>query len=176
MESYKDQNLEKIFLSELERKIIKNIPTQNLLDIFGNETYLIGGAVRDFIFDKNPNDFDFMSRQSLEETIKKLNDLEYEECVKEKFQNKKYSIKIDKDSNNHVLKNGVINLFINDKEIQVGLIGERTLEELIILGDTNLSCCAFNLFTKKIINPKIAEEINNFFRSEEHTSELQSQR
>lgn len=150
-----------IFIASIEEKLKNIIPTKELLEIFGEETYLIGGAVRDVIFDKKPYDFDLMSRQSLDITLEKLKRLGYSESAERKFEDGKFFIKLDPVSNNHALRAGIINLSIRGKEIQVGLIGETSIEHLISLGDINLSCCAYNVSTGKIINSELVEEIRN---------------
>lgn len=146
-------------INKVENLISESLPTQELLDIFGEDTYLIGGAVRDFLFSKKPSDFDLMSRQTLGKVLARLQSLGYEESENEKFKPRKYSVKIDKRSSNLTLRNGVVNLFMNGKEFQVGLIGDNSIEDLVREGDINLSCCAFSLAEKKIINPETAEEI-----------------
>ncbi len=142
-------------ISRVENKIIELLPINESIKIFGNNSFLIGGAVRDIILHKYPADFDFMSRMSVEDIKKNLESLGFTEMDWEedvKFVEGKYSFK--KDAN-------VFNYMLNGKEIQVASIGEKTVSELIATADSNLSCCAFDLDSLKILNPDFQLEIMN---------------
>ena len=59
---------ERVDISIIEDTIKKILPINEIKDIFGDRTYLIGGAIRDLIIGKNiqTSDFDLMTRMPLE--------------------------------------------------------------------------------------------------------------
>jgi len=137
----------------VESAIKESLPIDELVRIFGKETYLIGGAVRDVILNKNPSDLDLMSRMPVDAIRKNLEDAGFIEMEWEedgKFMEGKYSFK--KGTN-------VFNLTIDEREVQVASIGEKEVSELISTADINLSCCAFDLNSLKIIDPDFMLEI-----------------
>lgn len=142
----------KIAVNTVEHAIEEILPINSLVEFFGPETYLIGGAVRDLILGENVNnkDFDLMTRTPPEEVIEKLKAAGFSETQDVKFGDKQYSMKEG---------TGVINLLLNGKQIQVGFKGDQSIESLIDAGDVNLNCCAFSLGSQKIINPNVFEEI-----------------
>lgn len=142
-------------ISRVESKILELLPINELVKIFGNNSFLIGGAVRDIILHKYPSDFDFMSRMPVEDIRKNLESLGFVEMDWEEdvgFIEGKYSFK--KSAN-------VFNFILNGREIQVASIGDKTVSELITTADSNLSCCAFDLSSLKILNPDFLLEIAN---------------
>ncbi len=150
-ESY--ENLDtKIAINTVEHAIEEVLPIDVLVELFGPETYLIGGAVRDLILgeDISDKDFDLMTRSSPEEVIERLESTGFSKAQGVKFGDKQYSMKEG---------TGVINLLLDGKEIQVGFKGDQSIESLIDAGDVNLNCCAFSLDSHKIINPDVFEEI-----------------
>lgn len=162
LESFGKKNRKEGMLSlpQIEQEIGSLIPSKELAAIFGPDTYLIGGAIRDVIFKKKPSDFDFMTRQSIDVTLKKLAENGYREVSEKVNEDNTFSIKLDPNSENRRLHKGVITLWISGSEIQMGFIDDETVEDLIKEGDLNLSCCAYNVSEGKIINPEVAEEVN----------------
>ena len=142
----------KIAINTVEHAIKEVLPINVLIELFGTETYLIGGAVRDLILgqDISGKDFDLMTRSSLEEVIERLESAGFSKAQGVKFGDKQYSMKEG---------TGVINLLLDGREIQVGFKGDQSIESLIDAGDVNLNCCAFSLDSQKIINPYVFEEI-----------------
>ena len=120
----------------VENTIRELVPIDELIKIFGKDTYLIGGAVRDVIFGKNPSDLDLMSRTSPDVIRKNLEDAGFTESKEGKFIEKSYSIKKDV---------GVFNFLFDGMEVQVASIGDKEVSELISTADINLNCCAFAL-------------------------------
>ncbi|MDD2657246.1 MAG: hypothetical protein PHD04_01115 [Candidatus Pacebacteria bacterium] len=150
-ETYENKDT-KIAINTVEHAIQEVLPVSLLVDIFGPETYLIGGAIRDLILGKNisSKDFDLMTRASPEEVLGRLKLAGFSEAQGVKFGDKQYSMKEG---------TGVINLLLDGREIQVGFKGNQSIESLINSGDVNLNCCTFSLGSQKIINPDIFEEI-----------------
>ncbi len=147
------ENLDtKIAIHTVEHAIEEILPIDVLVELFGTNTYLIGGAVRNVILGKdiNVNDFDLMTRSSPEEAIERLESAGFSKAQGVKFGDKQYSMKEG---------TGVINLLLDGREIQVGFKGNQSVESLIDAGDVNLNCCAFSLDSRKIINPDVFEEI-----------------
>jgi hypothetical protein len=143
---------ERVDISIIEDTIKKILPINEIKDIFGDRTYLIGGAIRDLIIGKNiqTSDFDLMTRMPLEQIIENFDKKGYKKSTIGKFNEKEYSMKEGV---------GVINTMINGREIQIGIKGESTIEDLIQSGDINLNCCAFDLGSDKIINENYFDEI-----------------
>lgn len=144
----------KVSMHTVENAISEILPIDELVKIFGTQTYLVGGLVRDLILGKSiaGADIDLMTRTPIEDILKRLNELGYSESKEVKFIEKGYSMKQG---------TGVINLLLNGREIQVGVKGETSIEELISTGDVNLNCCAFDLGSQAIINPDAFEEISH---------------
>lgn len=149
----KNENL-KIGIHTVENAIREALPIDELVEIFGTETYLVGGLVRDLILGKSiaGADIDLMTRTPLEDVLRKLDELGYSESTDTKFIEKGYSLKRSA---------GIINVLLSGREIQVGVKGDTSIEELISTGDLNLNCCAFDLGSRTIINPEVFEEISN---------------
>lgn len=141
-----------ISINTVERAIQEVLPVNELLTLFGPETYLIGGAVRGLILGENINnrDFDLMTRMSLHEAIKNLESAGFVRTRESKFSENQFSMKDG---------TGIVNLLLGGREIQIGFKGDQTIESLIATGDVNLNCCAFSLGDRKIINPEVFEEI-----------------
>jgi len=144
----------KVGIHVVENAIGEILPIDELIKIFGTQTYLVGGLVRDLILGKSiaGADIDLMTRTPIEDILKNLNELGYSESKEEKFVEKGYSMKQG---------TGVINLLLNGKEIQIGVKGETSVEKLISTGDVNLNCCAFDIGSRTIINPEVFEEISH---------------
>lgn len=136
----------------VENTIRELLPTDELIKMFGKDTYLIGGAVRDVIFGKNPLDFDLMSRTSIDVIRKNLEDAGFTESKEGKFLERSYSIKKDI---------GVFNILLNGKEFQIASIGDKEVLELTSTADINLNCCAFALGSSEILDKDILKEILN---------------
>lgn len=141
-------------VEKIEKEIERTLPIAKIVEIFGTNTYLIGGYIRDVILGKNVSnsDFDLMTRTPLDEVITKLHDLGYSRSNSLKFSDRKYSMKEG---------TGVINILIDGQEIQVGFVGNQSIDNLISLADINLNCCAFDLGSRKIINLKILDKISH---------------
>jgi len=134
----------------VENTIRELVPTDELIEMFGKDTYLIGGAVRDVIFGKNPSDLDLMSRTSPDVIRKNLKDAGFTESKEGKFIERSYSIKKDV---------GVFNFLFDGTEVQVASIGDKEVSELISTADINLNCCAFALGLLEIVDKDILKEI-----------------
>ncbi|MEI7480145.1 MAG: hypothetical protein WCJ59_00785 [bacterium] len=126
---------------KIEQTLSQIIPSKSILEIFGNETYLIGGIIRDVILNKNTSnsDIDIMTRAEPRQIIHNLHINGFAENLTSKFSTNKYSINTEAN---------VINLLIENREVQAGLIGSRSISELINSGDLNINCCAFDIYNK----------------------------
>lgn len=137
---------------EVESKLVEIVPIDELIQIFGEETYLIGGAVRDTILDKTVSDLDLMTRMPFAKVLKSLEDLGFKENDGIKFNEGGFSVKREV---------GVINMMLTGREIQVASIGDTTIEDLVATADVNLNCCAFSLGSRSIVNPACLATIQN---------------
>jgi len=138
----------------VEKILAEELPVQEFIEIFGKETYLIGGVVRDVILHKSiyDSDFDLMTRSSLGEVIDNLEKLGYSETTEDKFVEGKFSIKREV---------GVLNVLISGRQVQVGFIEDKSIDELTLMGDVNMNCCAFDLNNKRIINRDNFKEVSD---------------
>lgn len=139
-------------LNEIEHKIKEKFPRKEIIEIFGERTFLIGGIVRDIILNKNVerSDLDIMTRITLRSAIMNLEALGYTKNSEQQFSEMKYFVNGEKQ---------IINLILKGRECQVGFIGELGVEDLIQHGDVTLNCCAYDLGTGKILNPDFVKEI-----------------
>lgn len=139
-------------LNEIECKIKEKFPRKEITEIFGEQTFLIGGFVRDIILNKNVerSDLDIMTRMTMQSAILNLETLGYIKNSEQQFSEMKYFVNVEKQ---------IINLIVKGKECQVGFIGELGVEDLIQHGDVTLNCCAYDLGTEKIFNPNFVKEI-----------------
>ncbi len=144
------ESLEEIL--SVEDKLKEAVPLHEIKNIFGGESYLIGGFVRDAVLGKSigGSDLDIMTRASIEDVKNNLQQLGFVENQGEKFSDGKFSIKKEV---------GVLNVLIQGREVQVGFIGEKNIDELIASGDVNINCCVFNIGEGKIINPDKFREV-----------------
>ncbi|MBP6945571.1 hypothetical protein KBB85_06160 [Patescibacteria group bacterium] len=128
---------------DIESKLVEIVPIDELIKIFGEDTYLIGGAVRDTILDKTVSDLDLMTRTPLSEVLESLKDHGFTENDGTKFSEGGFSVKKGVD---------VINMLLHGREIQVASIGDTAVEDLVATADINLNCCAFSLASRSIVN------------------------
>ena len=111
MEKFEDWKSEtQIETKRIESHISQILPTRELIDILGVEAYLIGGAVRDIVLEKqkSDSDLDLMTRLSVENVSDRLNEKGFTRITNTKFREKCYSMKEG---------TGVINLYIDGKEV-----------------------------------------------------------
>ncbi len=81
---------------DIEMDILDRTPFETIRKLFGDETYLIGGAIRDIIFKKNHlGDLDLMTRISKQEIKEALESNGYQRSEDSKFSSRHYSIKDD---------------------------------------------------------------------------------
>lgn len=148
-------------LNHAKSRILELFDLDKLTSLFGTQTFLIGGAVRDSLLGKNTGDLDFMTRTNLEEIVLKLKEFGYVETQDSKEKNlpKKYYIKRDLNSKNITLQGGVLSFVLDGKEVQVGYIGDLDMTALVNNSDLNINCCAFSFYTRQFVNPNFAREI-----------------
>jgi hypothetical protein len=146
-------------IKKTELKLAEILPLNLLSCLFKKETFLIGGAVRDVLFGKIPNDFDFMTRDSSNEVMSALEKKGFVKTVSKPIKEKEFIFKIDKNSQNQALQTGVLTFIFLNQEHQVAFIGDKTYEELKEGGDINLNSAAFNINTKSIIDKQVAESV-----------------
>lgn len=143
---------EKVF--SIERQLSEVLPMQEIIDIFGKETFLIGGFVRDLTLGKNlvNSDFDLMTRMPYEQVIANLHRRGFSENDRREFKEDKYSLNSGEN---------IIDLMIKGRKVQVGLIGQHSTDTLISLGDITMNCCTFDLGNKKLLNLEMLDDIIN---------------
>lgn len=139
-------------IARVEENLTETLPLDEINEIFGPETFLIGGGVRDIIFGKNliNSDFDLMTRAPYEDVVVNLKSKGLKEDGGQKFGENTYSIKPGKH---------VVNLKLQGREIQAGLVGNQGIDKLMSEGDLTMNCCAFSISSKKILNPESLDDV-----------------
>lgn len=130
-----------------------NIDVNFIINVLGKNSFVIGGVTRDVTLGRkiSSSDIDIMTRDKQDEVLSRLDALGYKEAVfGEKFSENAYSIKKDK---------GVLNFLLNGKECQVGFVGDLPVETLVKNADLNINCLAYNLSSRKILNPSLVDTI-----------------
>lgn len=133
-------------------KDIQRIPQVHEVGrMFGStEIYLGGGAVRDLIWGKKINDFDFEVNLSLEDIIDILEANGYKRI--EDYQTSEHEYYISTFA-------GVAGAVVNGVDVHFLVMTDGEVSTLLKEGDVNFSCCVFNIKTGKVENPEIIREI-----------------
>lgn len=133
-------------------KDIQRIPqVHEVGQMFGSaEIYLGGGAVRDLIWGKKINDFDFEVNLSLDEVIGVLEANGYKRI--EGYQTSEHEYYISTFA-------GVVGAVVNGVDVHFLVMTDGQVSTLLKEGDVNFSCCVFNIKTNKVENPEIIREI-----------------
>jgi len=122
--------------------------------MFGRETFLIGGFVRDLALGKNlvNSDFDLMTRMPHEQVIPNLHRNGFIEGDRQEFEEDKYSFNSG---------GNIINMMMRGRRMQVGLVDQLDTDTLISLGDITMNCCAFDLGNQKLLNLEMLSDAIN---------------
>lgn len=141
-------------ISNLEKELVAILPLNQIMQIFGQGTFLIGGFLRDLSLDKNisNSDLDLMTRLPLETIVENFKIYGYEESENKEFEDNKYFFNSDKT---------IINTVISGRKVQVGIIGNCDVATLLSLGDITMNCCAFDIYEKKILNLQFMDDVLN---------------
>ncbi len=111
---------------------------------------LVGGAVRDQIWEVDPNDLDFILDDSMEDTINRLQSLGYGKTNNIILKEMEYYVNNERD---------VISIFLEQIDIDIACRTGFDINEEISKGDINFSCRVYDVHNKKFINPEIVPEI-----------------
>lgn len=136
----------------IEKELVDILPLNQMMQIFGQNTFLIGGFLRDLSLGRNMlnSDLDLMTRLPPETIVENFKIYGYEESENKEFEDNKYFFNSDKT---------IINTVIGGRKIQVGMIGSYDAETLLSLGDITMNCCAFDIYKKKILNLQFMDDV-----------------
>lgn len=120
--------------------------------MFDTTTYLVGGAVRDMIWDKRMNDFDFKVHMPVEEIIRILEENGFTKSPD--YHTKEHQYYVSSFA-------GVVGAVIDGVDIHLSQVDTTDISTLISEGDVNFSCCVYNIHTGRIENPERIREIRD---------------
>lgn len=147
--TYPDNVYETINTLAIEKDISRCPQVEEVARMFDTTTYLVGGAVRDMIWDKRMNDFDFKVHMPVEEIIKILEANGFTRSPDYHTSEHQYYISTFA---------GVVCAVIDGVDIHLSQVATTDIPTLISEGDVNFSCCVFNIHSKRIENPERIRE------------------
>lgn len=150
--SYPNNVFETINTLALEKDIGRCSQIDEVARMFNTEVYLVGGAVRDTIWNKRINDFDFKVRLPLSDIIKILEENGYTRVADYHTSEHQYYVSAF---------SGVVGAVIDGIDVHLAEITTTDIPTLINEGDVNFSCCIFNIHSKRIENPERIREIRD---------------
>lgn len=153
-----DENSSKTSIDEEQSTKIIEAKLQEINEIydvekmFKTDVYLIGGAVRDTIWNKNINDLDFKVNLPISDIIKTVEQNGFIKRDSYQIGEKEYYISSFQ---------GVIGIKIGNYDMHLAETITNKIDELIKEGDLNFNCCAYDIHSKRIINPSFINEIKS---------------
>ncbi len=150
--TYPDNVFETINIFAIEKDISRCPQIDEVARMFDTTTYLVGGAVRDMIWNKKVNDLDFKIHMSVEEIIRILEENGFTRSPDYHTAEHQYYVSTFA---------GVVGAVIGGVDIHLSQVDTTDIPTLISRGDVNFSCCVFNVHTKRIENPERIREIRN---------------
>lgn len=150
--TFPDNVLETLNVFALEKDIQRCTQIDEVTRMFNTEVLLVGGAVRDFIWNKKINDLDFKVHLPVSEMIKILEENGYKRAADYHTSEHEYYVSVF---------SGVVGAVINGVDVHLSEVDTTDIPTLISKGDVNFSCCVFNANTGKIENPEIMREIRD---------------
>lgn len=150
--TYPDNVYETINTLAIEKDISRCPQIGEVARMFKTTTYLVGGAVRDMIWNKRVNDFDFKIHMPVEEIIGILEENGFTRSPDYHTKEHQYYVSAFA---------GVVGAVIDGVDIHLSQVDTTDIPTLISEGDINFSCCVFNVHTRRIENPEIIREIRD---------------
>lgn len=150
--NFPDMVLETINVYALEREIQRCKQIDEIVEMFNCDIYLVGGAVRDFVWGKRMNDLDFEVHLPIEEMITILEANGFKKC--EDYHTSEHQYYVSAFS-------GVVGAVIDGVDVHLTEVITTDLPTLINQGDVNFSCCVYDVKTRKIQNPETIKKIQN---------------
>jgi len=150
--TYPDNVYETINTLSIEKDISRCPQIGEVARMFDTTTYLVGGAVRDMIWDKRMNDFDFKVHMPVEEIIRILEDNGFTRSPD--YHTKEHQYYVSSFA-------GVVGAVIDGVDIHLSQVDTTDIPTLISEGDVNFSCCLYNIHTGRVENPEKIREIRD---------------
>lgn len=150
--TYPDNVYETINTLAIEKDISRCPQIGEVARMFNTTTYLVGGAVRDMIWDKRMNDFDFKVHMPIEEIIRILEENGFTRSPDYHTKEHQYYVSAFA---------GVVGAVIDSVDIHLSQVDTVDIPTLISEGDVNFSCCIYNVHTGRIENPERIREIRD---------------
>lgn len=150
--TYPDNVLEAINVLAIEKDISRCPQIGAVARMFDTTIYLVGGAVRDMIWNKRMNDLDFKVHMPVEEIIKILEENGFTRSPDYRTKEHQYYVSAFP---------GVVGAVIDGVDIHLSQVDTTNITTLISEGDVNFSCCVYNVRTGRIENPEIIKEIKD---------------
>lgn len=138
---------------KVENELERVVPSREILNIFNHgEFYLIGGSVRDVVWEKPIRDFDFKTNLTTGQMILALQNCGYKQTENLNLLKDEYYIN---------QRTGSVSLLINGIDIDLTHTENLNPQDIFEHGDVNFSCGVYNIRTGKILNPKQVFDIKN---------------
>ncbi|HRI05917.1 MAG TPA: hypothetical protein PLV59_03175 [Candidatus Dojkabacteria bacterium] len=135
---------------QLESVLNNNTSIKDVARMFPQDLLLVGGAVRDTIWGKRVNDFDFKIHTDVNTVIDTL---------------ERHGFRLRDDYNTAPgeyyisIFPGVVGVNINGVDIHISTASSFDLSEMIANGDLNFNCCAYDPHSMQIVNPEVVRQI-----------------
>lgn len=153
IDRYLDLNLfEAIDVYTLEKELAKIPHMDEIARLFKEQTYLVGGAVRDHIWGKKINDLDIKINLPITEVINILEKEGYQKSSDYHTNEHQYYVSSFA---------GVAGAMMDGFDVHFSTMDTPEISTMVDSGDVNFSCCIYNPHTKRIETPEAISDIKN---------------
>lgn len=136
----------------LARRLKKIEEISQVAKLFYTKTYLVGGALRDIIWNKKINDLDFKVFSPPDKII---------QILEKSGLNRRGDYKIKSGEFYESSFNGVFGINLGGLDIHVSSTSTQDIRELIKDGDLSFNCCAYDVHSGEILTPEYIPAIKN---------------
>ncbi len=141
---------EAIDVYTLEKELAKIPQMDEIARLFKAQTYLVGGAVRDYVWGKKINDLDIKINLPISEVIKTLEREGYQKSAD--FHTSEHQYYVSSFA-------GVAGAMMRGVDVHFSVMNTPDIQTMINSGDVNFSCCIYNPHTKRIETPEAIRDI-----------------
>jgi len=151
IDRYLDLELfEAIDVYTLEKELSKIPQMEEITRLFDAQLYLVGGAVRDYVWGKRINDVDIKINLPISKVVEILEKEGYQKSADHHTTEHQY----------YVSKfAGVAGAMMKGADVHFSEMNTSNIQTMIDYGDVNFSCCIYNPHTKRIETPEVIRDI-----------------